>query len=46
MTDKELAFEAYWQGYQTGYGVEVTTDLDKKTAKTQFERWWEINHDG
>lgn len=44
MTDKEIAKEAYLKGYEQGTDIEELKDIHVKTAKRQFEQWWELNH--
>lgn len=39
-TLKELAWRSFWHGYEQGYGVEKMKKIDKRAAKTNFERWW------
>lgn len=41
----ELAWEFWWQGYKLGKDVENQTEIAKRTAKSRFERYLEINHD-
>lgn len=40
---KDLAWTAYWEAHQQVYGVEKTKPIDRRTAKHQFEQWWERN---
>lgn len=37
-------WEAYWQGYKLGMNVEELTDLDEKSARSEFTRWYEQNY--
>lgn len=40
---KELLWQSYWQGYKLGYGVEETIPVDKRAARSHFERWFDRN---
>jgi hypothetical protein len=40
---KDLAWTTFWQGYKGGRGVESYKKITKRTARSQFERWWELN---
>jgi hypothetical protein len=40
---KDMAWTAFWQGYREGYGVEDYDDIDRRTAMSLFERWWDRN---
>lgn len=40
---KQVAWRAYWEGYKLGKGVESYDSMDKKTARSRFERFWERN---
>lgn len=40
---KEACWTTWWQGYQMGKGVEKMDPIDKRAARTAFERWWERN---
>jgi len=37
---KQVAWEAYWEGYKQGRGTESYTAIAKRTARSQFERFW------
>lgn len=40
---KEMMWQACWFGYQMGYGVEEMKPIDKRAARTHFDRWWNEN---
>jgi hypothetical protein len=42
-TLKEMAWRAYWNGYEQGYGVEEMKKIDRRAAKSKFDRWWAEN---
>lgn len=42
---KEMMWEAYWEGNKQGYGVESVHALHKRAARSQFDRWWRLNHE-
>lgn len=42
---KEQTWNAFWEGYKVGYGVEEVTEIDRKAARSRFERYWRRNHE-
>lgn len=42
---KDVAFEAYREGYKLGHDVEELDSMDKKLIENRFERWWSINYE-
>jgi len=36
---KSELWQMYWRGYQNGRNVEEMTELDKRAARKQFERY-------
>lgn len=42
MTDEKL-WQAYLEGYKAGRNIEQLSEINIQTARTQFERWKEIN---
>lgn len=45
MSEKEIAKEAFMQGYKAGQDVEELRDISIRAAETNFERWWDRNQD-
>jgi recombinational DNA repair ATPase RecF len=41
---REIAWNHYWEGYKLGKDVESFSEIDKRSARSQFERYWERNH--
>jgi len=42
---KQMAFEAYWNGYKVGYHVEEYERIDEKVCEMKFEQWWSVNYE-
>jgi hypothetical protein len=40
---KEEMWQAYWEGFKVGRGVESYQSIAKRTARDRFERWWTKN---
>lgn len=40
---KAIAREAFFEGYEMGYGVEELDAIDRRMMDEQFERWWKRN---
>lgn len=43
---KQLAWEFYWEGYKLGKWIEDYEDISKRMAKSRFERYLKVNHEG
>lgn len=40
---KDIAFRAYWEGWQKAVGSESLPPIAYRTARSRFERWWKMN---
>lgn len=43
VAEKAIAREAYFEGYDLGYGVEELDDIDERMIAEKFEQWWKKN---
>lgn len=42
MSDKEIAKEAFMEGYRKGQDTEELRDISIRAAESMFDRWWKV----
>lgn len=43
MREQELSWEAFWEGFKLGRNVENYPPVTKRTARENFDNWWDQN---